>query len=143
MNNDHDQHDKEAKQAIIDNIEKYGCHLSLIEADNYLPAFVYSIGLFKSYKHPEIICFGLKTDVMGSIINNVKDSIKEGEIFEPYKLYTRFLQDYDIQFIPVDKKFYPNYLGYAGWFYGDFDFPVLQLIWPDKEHKFPWDEGFN
>ena len=47
MVEDHSQHDKEAKQAILQNIEEFGCHLSLLEADNYLPAFVYSIGLFK------------------------------------------------------------------------------------------------
>ena len=23
-----------------------------------------------------------------------------------------------------------------------FDFPVMQLVWPDKEHRFPWDVGF-
>ena len=34
---------------VNDNIEKYGCHLTLIEEDNYLPAFVYSIGLFKKF----------------------------------------------------------------------------------------------
>jgi hypothetical protein len=28
---------------VNQNIESYGCHLILIEADNYLPAFVYSI----------------------------------------------------------------------------------------------------
>ncbi len=42
------------KQQILQNIEQYGCHLVLIEADNYLPAFVYSIGLYQKFGHPEI-----------------------------------------------------------------------------------------
>ena len=58
---------------INHNIEQHGCHLTLIEADNYLPAFVYSIGLFKKFEHPEIICFGLKSEVAASIINHACD----------------------------------------------------------------------
>jgi len=144
MTGDHTQHDKEAKQAILENIEKYGCHLALLEADNYLPPFVYSIGLFKKFEHPEIICFGLKTEVMASILNHACDLVKAGEKLVPNKRYSGFLEGYDIQFLIVDKEFYPNYVGYAGWFYDmTFDFPVLQLVWPDKQHNFPWDEEFN
>jgi hypothetical protein len=143
MTDDHSQHDKEAKQAILHNIEEYGCHLALLEADNYLPAFVYSIGLFKKFGHPEIICFGLKTNVMANILNHARDLIKQGHTFEINKLYKVFLESYNIQFIMVDKEYYANYLGYAGWFYDSFDFPVLQLVWPDKQSLFPWETDFN
>ncbi|MBK6825902.1 MAG: DUF4262 domain-containing protein [Chitinophagaceae bacterium] len=98
MTGDHTQHDKEAKQAILENIEKYGCHLALLEADNYLPPFVYSIGLFKKFEHPEIICFGLKTEVMASILNHACDLVKAGEKLVPNKRYSGFLEGYDIQF---------------------------------------------
>src|SRR5215510_9894417 len=116
MTDDHSQHELESQQAILDNIEKYGCHLALLEADNYLPAFVYSIGLFKKFEHPEIICFGLKTEVMSSILNHARDLIKNGKKFIPNKSYSEFLEGYDIQFIEVDKDYYQNYVGYAGWF---------------------------
>jgi len=144
MTDDHSEHDKAAKQVILHNIKKYGCHLALLEADNYLPAFVYSIGLFKKFRQPEIICFGLKTSVMGVILNHARDLIKKGQIFEINKPYKGFLEGYSIQFIAVDKEYYANYLGYAGWFYdSSFDFPVLQLVWPDKQGNFPWDKDFN
>ncbi|MGN6178882.1 MAG: DUF4262 domain-containing protein [Mucilaginibacter sp.] len=144
MDNNHQQHDKEAEAAILQNVEEYGCHLALVEADNYLPAFVYSIGLFKNYQHPEIICFGLKTDVMGHLINHFKDMVKLGHSFEPSILYEGFLKDYPVQFVKVDQAYYADYLGYAGWFYDStFEFPVLQLVWPDKEGRFPWESEFN
>jgi len=144
MTDNHSHHDKEAKQVILDNIEKYGCHLALLEADNYLPAFVYSIGLFKNFNHPELICFGLKTEVMAAILNHARDLIKNGQTLRANDLYSGFLEGYSIQFLPVDKGYYPNYVGYAGWFYDmTFDFQVLQLVWPDKQHNFPWDKDFN
>lgn len=144
MTEDHSQHDTEAKQAIRDIIEKYGCHLAILEADNYLPAFVYTIGLFKKFGHSELICFGLKTEVMASILNHACDLIKNGETLATNKLYSGFLEGYQIQFLPVDKAYYSNYVGYGGWFYDmTFDFPLLQLVWPDKQHNFPWDKDFN
>jgi hypothetical protein len=144
MTDDHSQHDSESKKAILEDIEKYGCHLALLEADSYLPAFVYSIGLFKKFGHPEVICFGLRTDVMASILNIACDLIKSGKTLAPDQLYSEFLEGYQVQFIPVDKNYYSNYVGYGGWFYGNtFDFPLLQLVWPDKEKRFPWDQGFN
>jgi hypothetical protein len=129
---------------VNDNIENYGCHLTLIEGDNYMPAFVYSIGLFKKFKHPEIICFGLKTDIAASIINHACDLIKNGETLTVGKLYKGFLEGFSIQFLQVDKEYFPDYVGYAGWFYNQtFDFPLLQLVWTDKQNNFPWDKDFN
>lgn len=141
---DNSTSDEQSRQDILENIDKFGCHLVLIEADNYMPAFVYSIGLFQKFKHPEIICFGLNINVMAGIINHACDLIKKGDRLAINKPYSGFLEGYDIQFIPVEKTFYQNYLGYAGWFYDmSFDFPAIQLVWPDKLSKFPWQQGFN
>ena len=131
-------------KVVNNDIEEYGCHLTLIDADNYMPAFVYSIGLFKKFGHAEIICFGLKTEVMASIINHACDLIKNGETLTTDKSYRGFLEGFPIQFIHVDKKYYQNYVGYAGLFYNQsFDFPLLQLVWTDKQNNFPWDKDFN
>ena len=141
---DEDLNDDNYDKITNENVEKYGCHLVVIEADNYLPAFVYSIGLYKNFGHPEIICFGLKADVTAEIINHARDMIQEGGSFVAGTPYPDFLENYDIQFVEVDKKFYADYLGYGARFYNNsFDFPALQLVWPDKERNFPWEDGFN
>jgi hypothetical protein len=128
---------------VNDNIEKYGCHLVLIETDNYLPAFVYSIGLFKKFGHPEIICFGLPTNVAATSLNHACDLIKNGETLTSGKLYRGFLEGFPIQFLEVAPEYYHNYVGYAGWFYNQtFNFPLLQLVWTDKQNNFPWDKDF-
>jgi hypothetical protein len=134
----------EARAVINSNIEKFGCHLVTLEPDNYLPGFVYSIGMFKKFGHPEMICFGLKADVAASIINGCCKRIEQGTIFTEGKLYSGFLQDFDIMFVKVNKEYYHDYLGYGGWFYDmSFDFPVLQIVWPDKQSRFPWEPDFN
>jgi hypothetical protein len=140
---EHKAHEEETERKIRENIEKFGCHIVLIEPDNYLPGFAYSIGLYKNYGHPEIICFGLSKELLGSLINTAQDLIKEGQKLTTDTLYSDFLEDFDVQFLKVDKEHLPDYMGYARWFYQSCDFPVLQLVWPDKESRFPWVEGFN
>ena len=136
--------EQEQREDILNNIEKFGCHIVLLEDDGYLPGFAYTIGLYQRFNHPEIICFGLKNDVVGAILNHACDLIKEGQVLQVNKEYRGFLEGFAIQFLRVDKDYYQNYLGYGGWFYDNgFDFPALQLVWPDKQHLFPWQDGFN
>jgi hypothetical protein len=141
---DHHAHDAAAKQAILGDIEQYGCHLALLEPTDYLPGFAYSIGLYKRFDHPEIICFGLHSNVLGAVLNHACDLIKKSNRLTPGVDYSGFLEGYTVQFIEVDLNFYPNYVGYATWFYDrSVDFPLYQLAWPDKQHHFPWDAAFN
>ncbi|RZK58982.1 MAG: DUF4262 domain-containing protein [Pedobacter sp.] len=134
----------EERKVILSDIEEFGCHLIAVDPDNYTPGFVYSIGLYHKYGHPEIICFGLNSEVTASIINHACHLIQNGEPPLPNQPYRGYLEGYHIQFLEVDKAFYRNYLGYAGRFYDmGFDFPALQLVWPDKQDLFPWEEHFN
>lgn len=43
----------------------------------------------------------------------------------------------------VAEKWFEPFLGYAIWFYGGLRFPVLQIIWPDKEQRYPWQPQFS
>ena len=57
--------------------------------------------------------------------------------------YPDFLGDYDVRLLTVDKGWYSYYLGYAIWFNQGKNFPALQIVWPDKQALFPWQQGFN
>ncbi|HEV2480944.1 MAG TPA: DUF4262 domain-containing protein [Puia sp.] len=141
---EHASHDAAAKQKILDDIEQYGCHLALLSPTDYLPGFAYSIGLYQKFSHPELICFGLPEEVLGAVLNHACDLIKGGESLMPGKFYSGFLQGYDIQFLEVDKGYYPNYVGYGIRFYDhNIDFPLYQLVWPDTHHRWPWEKSFN
>jgi hypothetical protein len=41
----------------------------------------------------------------------------------------------------VDSLEQRNYLYAARDYYENWDFPVIQLIWQDVKHLFPWEEG--
>jgi len=137
------QYNEAIESTINADIEKYGCHIVLVEADDYLPAFAYSIGLFQTYHHPEVICFGLAPEVLKTLIQEAHQLVKQGKKLIPGHLFPEFLKGYHTQFLRVSPAYYPDYFGSAQRFYYPHNFPALQLVWPDKQNKFPWEASFN
>lgn len=115
----------------------------MVKATDYLPSFVYSIGLWKKFGHPELISFGLTTQALHSIINLAADIVKTGQTIQTGKAYTDFFDTGKSVFVTVDKRNIRDYFGYTIDFYNPVDFPALQLVWTDRNDKFPWDEGFE
>ena len=125
------------------NIDKYGLQVIAVEASDYLPSFVYSIGLTETYKHPEIICFGLSPQLGMNIINDVADLIKNGEIIEIGKVYHNIFKETPATFVKVDNRNIVDYFGVAIRHYQNNPFEALQLVWSDRNGKFPWEEDFE
>lgn len=125
------------------NIEKYGLTVIMIEATDYLPSFAYSIGLWKKFGHPEIISFGLTTKTLHSIINIAADIVKSGQTIKTEMTYSDFFETGRAEFITVDKRNIRDYFGTAIDFYNSSDFQALQLVWTDRNDKFPWDKDFE
>ena len=138
------QHDPKVTTNILRDIKEHRLNIAYIESDGYSPCFGYSIGLYKEFNHPELITVGLPPEVTGALINNIKNDIEKGYTFIEGINYSDFLINLPIQFVKVELEYYPDYLGYAGW-YNDqsFNFPALQIVWPDREGNFPWDPFFN
>lgn len=134
----------EPERKIIEDVKQFGFHIAFVPEDEYLPGFAYTIGLMNTYEHPEIILFGLNQQLLGGILNGIGEEIKSGKTYKPNIEYENILSNYPVKFLEVKKEHYQDYLGYAGWFYDNtFEFPAYQLIWTDKESKYPWDDGFN
>lgn len=137
------EHNCRDEERTNSNIEKYGLSVVMIERTDYLPSFAYSIGLWKKFGHPELISFGLTTKTLHEIINLAADIVKSGQKLETGKVYTDFFETGKSEFVSVDKRNVGDYFGYAIDFYNTADFPALQLIWTDRNDKFPWDSGFE
>lgn len=125
------------------NIAKFGLQVVMVSSTNYLPSFAYSIGLTRTYNHPEIICFGFSTSLGHAIVNDVAEIIKNGEGIESGKIYNNIFRDSRATFLKVDKRNISDYFGGALNYYQDEEFDALQLIWTDRNDKFPWESGFE
>ena len=132
------------EKKISNDVKQYGFHIAFVPEDEYLPGFAYTIGLKKTYNHPEIILFGLNQELLSAILNGIGEEIKKGKKYNLNTDYENIISNYPVRFIEIKKEHYQDYLGYAGWFYNNtFDFPAYQLVWTDKENNYPWDDEFN
>lgn len=140
---EHAAHDAAAEKKVINDVEKYGFHVVQVKDDGYSPSFAYTIGLYKTYGYPELICFGLSLDLLHSVLWSGKELLDKQSIPDQNIGYADFLGDYEVRLLTVDKAWYHYYFGYGIWFNKGKEFPALQIVWPDKQALFPWEEAFN
>jgi hypothetical protein len=113
-----------------------------VSADPPGPDFAYSIGLYEHFRHAEVIIVGLPLDIAHQIINDLGAAVRRGERYVAGATSEEFLEGYSVTFRAVPQYQYDAYLGWARRYYGDeVLFPVLQMIYPDRESRWPWQEG--
>jgi hypothetical protein len=128
---------------IIGDVNTVGWSVVMIEATEYLPSFAYTIGLWKNYSHPEIIIFGLSVKTFHTVLNIAGEDIKNGKRYTTDTQYSDFFEEGNSQIITVDQRNIKDYFGYAIWFNNGAEFPAQQLVWTDRNNKFPWQEGYE
>jgi hypothetical protein len=77
---------------------------------------------------------------MMHIINAIGEEVRKGAKYEDWHESDQVLDGYSCMFRAVPFEVYPDYLGYAMWFYRSEAFPVLQCVWPDNQHRYPWEK---
>jgi hypothetical protein len=134
------QDDPERK--LLADVREYGWHVVAVGAGDEGPPFGYTIGLYHSFSHPEIIVFGLEVRVMFAIITEIGEQVKSGSRFEPWHESSIILEGYAVCFRNVERRHYRDHFGFARWFYQGDEFPVLQCVWPDARGRYPWHPEF-
>ncbi|MEH6304262.1 DUF4262 domain-containing protein [Olivibacter sp. CPCC 100613] len=137
------QHSSLNHAQLEKSLQETGWYVVMIEGTAYQPSFAYTIGLWRNFGHPELIAFGLPLKTMHLILNDIGQLVKRGEKMQVNKSYQDFLQDYLTTFITVEPRNMKDYFGAAIEYYDSFEIRAIQFIWPDKNHHFPWEQGFE
>jgi hypothetical protein len=132
-----------SKDKIIADIKKYGWHTIHVLEDEIGGKYSYTIGLSESFDHPEIVISGLNPDTCSMIFEGIVETIKENFRYEINKRYNDILEGYDCIFKSIDINKYDNLFGRSQVYYGEKDYKVLQLFYPDENGNFPWDDGYS
>ena len=85
----------------------------------------------------------VKTDTLREILNISGDKVKSGERIITLSNYTDIFESGRAQFIDVHEDYLKDYFGYGFWYNDHKSFPALQLVWTDRNDKFPWDKDFD
>ena len=106
------------------------------------PPFAYTVGMF-GLGHPELLAFGLPTEAVIELFNDVGDRIRQGSALAP---------GFEIEFERWQHKVVPeevpnpeDIVFEANRFYQrplDSPVPVLQLTYDDGNGVYPWDKDY-
>ena len=133
------------ERKLVSDVKSVGWHAVHISADEQGPCFTFTVGFYYTFQVPEILVMGLRHEVSHELLRTAASQLKEGKSFPQFKGVSGFAEGYDCAFAPIKIEHYRNYLGFAMWFYRTLNkpFPALQLIWPDKGGRFPWEANYD
>ena len=133
----------ELDDKLIRDVIDHKCHIVSIPEGAHGPKYSFSIGLFVHFEHPELVIFGIDHNIAATAINDACTLIERGHRFKHGDSSDEIFEGVNVMFMEVQPSFYSYYLGTAIWFYKSrsSSFPVLQVVWPDTDHKFPWEKG--
>lgn len=136
-----------ADRKILEDVEESGLHVVTVAGEGGRPGYSFTVGLWESFGQPEVVVFGLPQEIAHELLELLADEADEGHRFLAGTRHEGLLQDYPVRFFEVPKSRYAEYLGSACWAYEGDDFPAVQLVWPDKQGRWPWDpdgrDGFR
>jgi hypothetical protein len=128
----------EPERIVLNNINEFGWHaVNVIEDDDY-PPWSFTIGLYETWQHPELIVIGRSRATAHKMLECLATQIENGSApdfadHDPYPLL-----GIPCHFIEVNPRYYSDYVGFALWFYRKRRFPLYQIIWPGNDGLFPW-----
>ncbi len=132
--------DVDNDRRLISDVRERGWSVCVVADAPDQPAWAYSVGLWHTFRVPDLAMFGLLPLDMGKWINLVGELIRTGAKFRLDEPVHGILSGFPMLWRLAEESWYPQLFGYGTWFYQGW-FPVAQMIWPDRQGKFPWEDG--
>lgn len=141
----------ELELRTLRDIEQCGYEIVQVSPAHGTPGWAYTVGLWHTLHHPELLVFGLHPMVADAMLAHVVDEIRAGKPLQPDQEYRHLLElpmpglitGVRCTFKPVAPVWYDPFLGWAEWFYGEAGYPVFQCICADPAGHFPWEDDFG
>jgi hypothetical protein len=78
---------KPGEKQLFDDVENYGCHVIHVREDQHLPGWSYTIGLYETFRQPEILAVGLKIDTALTCSTKLRNALTA--VFISRKVFAR------------------------------------------------------
>lgn len=127
----------ERRQLLAD-VAEAGIHVVHVDESENEPGWSYTVGMWHSFEQPEVIVIGLDTEVATAVLDAVADDAAEGGSFAAGTRHDDLLHGYPVTMRSVPAAQRDRRLGEAAWAYEGADFPCVQLVYPDKQGRWPW-----
>lgn len=130
-----------AHRQLLDDVEECGVHVVHVPEVDERPGYSFTVGLWHSFEQPEVLVFGLPEEVAHELLNALADEASAGQKYLDDQKHAGLLVDYTVRFVALPPHCHAEYLATAVWAYDGGEFPAVQLVWPDKQGRWPWEPG--
>jgi hypothetical protein len=127
---------------IMADVAQGGFHVVGAEADDEGGGAAYSVGLFRSWDHPELAAFGLAPEALRAALERLGERVRHAERFDHGDVAEDVVDDRAVAFRRIVPRHYAAFLPRAVWYHDGVRFPALQVVWADAGGRFPWDRWF-
>ena len=128
---------------VLDAIAQHGWSGQIIPPDDQGPGFEYTAGLMARFNHPEVVVCGLPDNISHDLLWNVYRQIEQGTRYQHASRTPDLLEGYECHFLQVTPPHITEVFGYALWHHRHArvqrPFEALQLVWPDRHGRYPFD----
>ena len=132
---------KESFELTLSNIEEFGWHAMLIKGETW-SRFAYTVGAYDAFGVPELIVVGLLEKTAHIAMKLAIEAMRSG-IDLTVGRHPNIVGEVGVEVRPVSREWYEHVMYRTNWYYSGEPVPVLQIIYPDLDGHFQWDEGFN
>jgi hypothetical protein len=125
-------------------VGEHGWAVSGRHGDEAAPPWAYSVGMWHTSQAPELVLCGLSVERAASIINVIGSRVADGAAFGPNDVLDDVCPA-PLAFRPVEASWRApgGLLAISDFFYGMVRPPYLQVVWSDRNGRFPWERGFQ
>jgi hypothetical protein len=127
----------DADRRLLRDVADRGWHVVSVADLNDRPGWAFSVGLQRSFDHPEVIVFGLPENANRQVVDRVAHDVATGTPHPVGSTSDSLLAGLHCEFRAVAPGWCETFLGYAVWHYGRDGFRAVQLLWPDRDGRLP------
>jgi hypothetical protein len=133
----------EGERSFVASIREHGWFRTRVFGDDEGPGYSFTTGFWVNANQPELIIFSTREDIAHDVFWDLFRDAKGGKRLPIGERTDAVFANLPAYVFRVARKHYRDLLGWSRWFYRGDDFPCLQVVWPDRDGKFPWQPGFN
>lgn len=129
----------DSERRFVAGIREHGWFQTDVFAEGDRPGFSFTTGFWVTLGKPELIVFGFRSEIANGVFRGIFQDLAAGREFPVGSRTPDVFAGLDAFLLPMDPRQYADHLGWSLWFYGGEPFPCLQLAWPDRSGRFPWE----
>ncbi len=129
--------------AQIELVRTHGCSVVMVGGDAETASVTYSVGLHDTLGQAELLVVGLDPPVGHAVIRALAARMAAGHRLADRERLAGVLDGVEVELRYLEPTALSSVMTMTGWFHGGWDFPVMQVVYPDAAGRFAWEDGFD